>query len=167
MDVCCGTADPALLLAEKADSETEIVAVDFSETMITVARGKMEVKRRADRISLILTNVSELPFRDGYFETVGITFAFRNVTFRNPKQSRCLAEIHRVLAPEGRFVIVETSQPPVVLAAVGLPPVHETLVGSPGQYDLGPSGRLALPIPLGSEVCAARGSAAPTGRRQI
>jgi demethylmenaquinone methyltransferase/2-methoxy-6-polyprenyl-1,4-benzoquinol methylase len=111
LDVCCGTADLALLLAEEADSETEIVAVDFSETMTTVARRKMEAKRCVDRISLTRTDVSELRFAEGYYEAIAIAFAFRNITFRNPIQPRCLAEIHRVLAPEGRSVIVETSQP--------------------------------------------------------
>lgn len=111
LDVCCGTADLVLLLAEEADSETEIVAADFSETMIAAARRKVEAKRRADRISLIRTDVSELPFAEGYFEAIGIAFAFRDITFRNPKEARYLSEVHRVLAPEGRFVIAETSQP--------------------------------------------------------
>jgi len=111
LDVCCGTADLALLLAEEANGEAEIVAADFSEAMIAAARRKLEARRCADRISLILTDLSQLPFPDGHFEAVGIAFAFRNITFRNPRTARYLAEIRRVLTPEGHFVIVETSQP--------------------------------------------------------
>jgi demethylmenaquinone methyltransferase/2-methoxy-6-polyprenyl-1,4-benzoquinol methylase len=142
LDVCCGTADLALLLAEEADSETEIVAADFSETMIAAARRKVEARRCADRMSLILTDASELSFPDGHFDAVGIAFAFRNITFRNPKEARYLAEIHRVLAPNGRFVIVETSQPRWSLLRAGFhrymrhwsAPVGGVISGHRGAY---------------------------------
>jgi demethylmenaquinone methyltransferase/2-methoxy-6-polyprenyl-1,4-benzoquinol methylase len=111
LDVCCGTADLALIVADRSDSATEIVAVDFSETMIAAAQRKVSDKGYADRLSLILTDLAELPFPDGYFDAIGIAFAFRNITFENPRRARYLSEIHRVLAPEGRFVIAETSQP--------------------------------------------------------
>jgi demethylmenaquinone methyltransferase/2-methoxy-6-polyprenyl-1,4-benzoquinol methylase len=42
---------------------------------------------------------------------VGISFAFRNLTYKNPKTKLYLAEILRVLKPGGKFVIVESSQP--------------------------------------------------------
>ena len=52
-----------------------------------------------------------MPFPDGYFDSIGISFAFRNLTYKNPLAEQYLIEIFRVLAPGGKFVIVESSQP--------------------------------------------------------
>ena len=52
-----------------------------------------------------------MPFEDGSINSIGIAFAFRNLTYKNPDHEKFLKEIYRVLAPEGRFIIVETSQP--------------------------------------------------------
>jgi ubiquinone/menaquinone biosynthesis methyltransferase len=58
-----------------------------------------------------VADAAELPFDKGYFDAVGIAFGFRNLTFKNPKSEQYLKEIYRVIAPGGRLVIVETSQP--------------------------------------------------------
>jgi demethylmenaquinone methyltransferase/2-methoxy-6-polyprenyl-1,4-benzoquinol methylase len=52
-----------------------------------------------------------MPFSDNYFDSIGIAFAFRNLTFKNFDTPKFLHEIHRVLKPGGRFVIIESSQP--------------------------------------------------------
>jgi demethylmenaquinone methyltransferase/2-methoxy-6-polyprenyl-1,4-benzoquinol methylase len=56
--------------------------------------------------------VSNLPFPNGHFDSIGISFAFRNLTYKNPKTQNYLEEVVRVLKPGGEFVIVESSQPP-------------------------------------------------------
>ena len=43
--------------------------------------------------------------------SIGISFAFRNLTYKNPNTPRYLSEILRVLKTGGQFVIVESSQP--------------------------------------------------------
>lgn len=111
LDICCGTADLALLIAKEARTALEVVAVDFSEAMIAVAADKTADQGFSDRISLVLADASELPFPDEHFDAIGIAFGYRNLTFQNPNTSDYLMEIRRVLAPTGRFVIVETSQP--------------------------------------------------------
>ena len=111
LDLCCGTGDLALLIAREASHDPEIVSADFSETMIAAAKKKMAAQGFADRIDLVLADASDLPFPDGHFGAVGIAFGFRNLTFESSGTAAYLAEVHRVLAPGGRFVIVETSQP--------------------------------------------------------
>ena len=64
------------------------------------------------RHTFIHGDIGRLPFRDGYFSVVAISFAFRNITYSNPLRDRYLAEVLRVLSEGGRFIIVETSQPP-------------------------------------------------------
>jgi demethylmenaquinone methyltransferase/2-methoxy-6-polyprenyl-1,4-benzoquinol methylase len=111
MDLGCGTGDLTLHLARMAPSEAEIVGTDFAESMLEVARAKATAAGLGRKVTFIHGDISKLPFRDGHFSVVAISFAFRNITYHNPLRDRYLAEVLRVLSEEGRFVIVETSQP--------------------------------------------------------
>jgi len=56
-------------------------------------------------------DAASMPYSEGFFDGVGIAFAFRNLTYQNPDTEKFLREILRVLRPGGQFVAVETSQP--------------------------------------------------------
>ncbi len=111
LDLCCGTADLALRLASMSSDSARIVGIDFSLPMLEVAREKAEDSGTSNRVALIYGDTASLPFADGQFDCIGISFAFRNLTYKNPLALRYLAEVLRVLRPGGRFVIVESSQP--------------------------------------------------------
>ncbi len=109
LDLCTGTGDLALRMAAVAGEGALIVGADFSLPMLAEAR--LKAAHAGVRVPFVPADASELPFKDGTFNAIGIGFGFRNLTYRNPKRDRYLAEIIRVLAPGGRFVIVESSQP--------------------------------------------------------
>ena len=109
LDICCGTGDLAHSLSLIKNRNTKIFALDYSKLMLDIAVQKS--KLLLDKPSLIIGDASRLPFQDESFDCVGISFAFRNLTYRNPKISDHLAEIIRIIKPGGRFVIVESSQP--------------------------------------------------------
>lgn len=111
LDLACGTGDLALHLARLAGPDLEVVGLDFAGPMLRLARAKAQVAGLAGKASFIHGDAANLPFRDGHFSVVGTSFAFRNISYRNPLRERYLSEVQRVLAPGGRFVIVETSQP--------------------------------------------------------
>ena len=111
LDLCCGTGDLALNLAQLAESNAELTGIDYSQPMLKIATKKAAASGRGKDISFIHGDVASLPFPDGYFDCVGISFAFRNLTYKNPLTRRYLAEVLRVLTVGGRYVIVETSQP--------------------------------------------------------
>lgn len=111
LDLCCGTGDLALRLARSRDNDDLVMGIDFSPPMLEIARKKAEHDGLSEKVTFICGDVSDLPFPDGYFDCIGIGFALRNLTYKNPKALRYLAEVLRVLRPEGRFVIVESSQP--------------------------------------------------------
>ncbi|MBE0481656.1 MAG: ubiquinone/menaquinone biosynthesis methyltransferase [Dehalococcoidia bacterium] len=111
LDLCCGTGDLALRAASLGSDGTEFTGLDFSEPMLEVARRKRNARRLDGKVDFIHGDAGELPFPDGYFDVVGISFAFRNITYKNPLRERYLSEMARVTAPGGRCVIVETSQP--------------------------------------------------------
>ena len=109
LDICCGTGDLAHSLSLIKNKDTRIIALDYSRLMIDIAVQKTGLLK--DQLSFIIGDASRLPFQDESFDCVGISFAFRNLTYRNPKISDHLTEIVRVIKPGGRFVIVESSQP--------------------------------------------------------
>jgi demethylmenaquinone methyltransferase/2-methoxy-6-polyprenyl-1,4-benzoquinol methylase len=110
MDLCTGTGDLAIRLAKMRDSKTVITGYDYSQPMLDLA-GRKALKNNFRDIVFIQGDVAAMPFPDGHFDAVGIAFAFRNLTFKNFDTIRFLAEIHRVIRPGGRFVIIESSQP--------------------------------------------------------
>jgi len=111
LDLCCGTGDLAINIARLAWNGVELAGVDYSQPMLEIAVKKVGLLPRERKVSFIHSDAADLPFPDGYFGSVGISFAFRNLTYRNPLARRHIAEILRVLRPSGRCVIVESSQP--------------------------------------------------------
>ena len=109
MDLGTGTGDMAVRIARKSP-ESEVVGYDFSPTMLQVARRKAE-RFGVNNLSFVEGDAASMPFDDATFDVVGISFAFRNITFRNPHTKEYLNETLRCLKPGGKFVIVESSQP--------------------------------------------------------
>lgn len=106
LDICCGTGDWTIALAEAVGPEGKVVGLDFSENMLQVAEEKKN-ELRLDQIELVHGNAMELPFDDNTFDYVTIGFGLRNV----PDYLQTLKEMHRVLKPKGIAVCLETSQP--------------------------------------------------------
>jgi demethylmenaquinone methyltransferase/2-methoxy-6-polyprenyl-1,4-benzoquinol methylase len=98
-------------MAGISDDATRVVAVDFSLPMLKIATREERQSDRRRGVSFVHGDAAALPFPDGHFDCVGISFAFRNLAYRNPLTLRYLAEVVRVLRPGGKFVIVESSQP--------------------------------------------------------
>jgi demethylmenaquinone methyltransferase/2-methoxy-6-polyprenyl-1,4-benzoquinol methylase len=111
LDLGSGTGDLAISLVRQAKNYVTVTAFDYSEAMLAVAIKKAEAEVGKSRITFVHGEAGSLPFPDEHFDCVGISFAFRNLTYKNPVAEMHIAEIFRVLTPGGRCVIVETSQP--------------------------------------------------------
>lgn len=106
LDVCCGTGDWSIALAEAVGPDGSVIGLDFSKNMLSVGKEKVD-KIGLENVELIHGNAMELPFKDNSFDYVTIGFGLRNV----PDYSQVLREIYRVLKPGGMAVCLETSQP--------------------------------------------------------
>jgi demethylmenaquinone methyltransferase/2-methoxy-6-polyprenyl-1,4-benzoquinol methylase len=113
LDLCCGTGDLAVRVAQGLGSVTSISCMDFSFPMLEKAREKL-LKIDSD-VHLILADAACMPFPENTFDVIGIAFAFRNLIWHNKRRDQFLSEIHRVLIPDGVLIIVESSQPRSVL----------------------------------------------------
>ncbi len=104
LDVCCGTADWTIALAEEVGKDGEVIGLDFSKNMLKIGEEKVKEYKQ---IQLIHGNAMELPFPDNTFDYVTIGFGLRNV----PDYLQVLKEMTRVVRPGGKVVCLETSQP--------------------------------------------------------
>jgi demethylmenaquinone methyltransferase/2-methoxy-6-polyprenyl-1,4-benzoquinol methylase len=111
LDIGCGTGDLTINTARLAAKGTEIIGLDYSTPMLEKARQKANLAGISQRVRFIEGDADRLPFPDASFNCAAISFAFRNLTYKNPVASAHLAEVLRVLKPGGRYVIVESSQP--------------------------------------------------------
>ncbi|MEH7117871.1 demethylmenaquinone methyltransferase [Neobacillus vireti] len=109
LDVCCGTADWTIALAEAVGPAGKVTGLDFSQNMLNVGIEKVK-DLGLDQVTLIHGNAMELPFPDNSFDYVTIGFGLRNV----PDYLQVLKEMHRVLKPGGIAVCLETSQPTLI-----------------------------------------------------
>ncbi|WLR43742.1 demethylmenaquinone methyltransferase [Bacillus carboniphilus] len=109
LDVCCGTADWTIRLAEAVGNKGRVVGLDFSENMLQIGQEKVK-HEQLDYIELIHGNAMNLPFDDNSFDYVTIGFGLRNV----PDYNQVLQEMTRVVKPGGKVVCLETSQPTMI-----------------------------------------------------
>lgn len=110
LDLCCGTGDLAISMACFSKMNTRIIGLDFSKEMLKIALDKANNKGLKS-IDFVHGDASEMPFDNETFDSIGISFGFRNLTYANISSEKHLSEIIRVLAKGGRFAIAETSQP--------------------------------------------------------
>ncbi len=105
LDIATGTGDLAILMT-KTTAE-RIVGLDISAGMLDVGRKKIEAQKLSDKIEMILADSENMPFENDTFDAITVAFGVRN--FETLEKG--LAEILRVLKPNGIFVILETSVP--------------------------------------------------------
>ena len=81
LDIAGGTGDMSLLVQKKLSGTGEVWLSDINHEM--------------------------LPFPDGYFDVLIVSFGLRNMTHKD----RALREMQRVLKPGGRLMVLEFSKP--------------------------------------------------------
>jgi len=106
LDVCCGTGDWSFSLSEAVGKTGQVIGLDFSENMLSIAKKRNEDANYSN-LSFQHGNAMELPFEDNYFDYVTIGFGLRNV----PDYMQVLKEMYRVVKPGGKVVCLETSHP--------------------------------------------------------
>jgi demethylmenaquinone methyltransferase/2-methoxy-6-polyprenyl-1,4-benzoquinol methylase len=105
LDLCCGTGDLAFLAEEKALPGSRITGVDFTLPMLGVATRRRSAAR--SRSAFAQGDALRLPFPDGSFDAVTVGYGLRNIA--DPLAA--LREMRRVLAPEGRVVVLDFGKP--------------------------------------------------------
>jgi demethylmenaquinone methyltransferase/2-methoxy-6-polyprenyl-1,4-benzoquinol methylase len=138
LDLAGGTGDIAALLSEKVGTAGQVVLSDINEAMLSVGRQRLEDRGIAGNVDYAIANAEHLPFESGEFNAVTIAFGLRNVTDKNA----ALREMHRVLSPGGKALILEFSEvQPEPLKAIydawsfgALPVLGKLIAGDEASY---------------------------------
>jgi len=114
LDLCAGTMDVGAALGATRGFRGCVVGVDFAEPMLRAGRAKIA----AARVVPVTADALSLPLPDGSIAGAIVAFGIRNLADLDAG----LGEVHRVLVPGGRFVILEFSTPrsPVINAGYQL-----------------------------------------------
>lgn len=111
LDLCCGTGDMVRALATHDPAPARVIGLDFSSQMLRHGR----YDGIATPIALIRGDALRLPLRDASVDIVTCAFGVRN--FAELQLGLC--EMHRVLRPGGRALILEFANPENVLLRWG------------------------------------------------
>lgn len=106
LDLCTGTADLAIAVAER-HREASVIGVDFSGAMLRLGLGKVRSGALTDRIRLVRGDAAAIPVASQSCDAATIAFGIRNVA----EPERALAGLARVLRPGGQLAILEFGQP--------------------------------------------------------
>jgi len=108
LDLCGGTGGLALLAAGKTGPDGRVVIYDFNRAMMEAGKARLVNAAAGKNIRFLQGDAESLALAGGTVDAVTLGFGLRN--FVNPAAG--LAEMHRVLKPGGRLLILEFSLPP-------------------------------------------------------
>lgn len=104
LDIAGGTGDLAKAFARQAGASGEVWLTDINESMLRVGRDRL--LNQGLNTPALLCDAEKLPFPDNYFDRVSVAFGLRNMTHKDV----ALAEMHRVLKPGGKLLVLEFSK---------------------------------------------------------
>lgn len=105
LDIATGTGDLAIALTKTGAKK--IVGLDISPGMLEVGKEKVTNKNLDSTIEMVVGDSENLVFENNTFDAVTVSFGVRN--FETLETG--MAEILRVLKPNGTLVVLETSVP--------------------------------------------------------
>ncbi len=104
LDVAGGSADLSRLFLKAVGETGQVVLTDINNAMLRVGRDRLLDEGIATPTTQC--DAEHLPFPDNYFDCVSIAFGLRNVTHKEA----ALREMHRVIKPGGRVIVLEFSK---------------------------------------------------------
>ncbi|MCB0396730.1 MAG: bifunctional demethylmenaquinone methyltransferase/2-methoxy-6-polyprenyl-1,4-benzoquinol methylase UbiE [Flavobacteriales bacterium] len=105
LDVATGTGDFAIQALTLKPAK--VTGIDISNGMLDVGKEKVKKKNLEHKIELMYGDSEHMPFEDNSFDAVTVAFGVRN--FEHLDMG--LKEMHRVIRPGGKAVVLEFSNP--------------------------------------------------------
>jgi len=104
LDIAGGTGDLALAFAPKVGPTGTVVHTDINAAMLGEGRNRLIDAGLA--LPTVVCDAEALPFPDAHFDRVTVAFGLRNMTHKD----RALAQMHRVIKPGGKLLVLEFSK---------------------------------------------------------
>ncbi|MHC4941675.1 MAG: bifunctional demethylmenaquinone methyltransferase/2-methoxy-6-polyprenyl-1,4-benzoquinol methylase UbiE [Planctomycetota bacterium] len=106
LDLCAGTLTLSRDLLKQSKGRASITSLDFCLEMLDVGLDRLHPSE-ADRIHAVCGDAEKIPLPDQTFDGLAITYGIRNLV----DIEKGLGEMHRVLKPGGRMVILDFLKP--------------------------------------------------------
>lgn len=106
LDIAAGTADMCIK-AHKFLNPDFVTGIDISDGMLQVGREKVAAAGLSGKVRLQVMDCASMIFPDASFDAATIAFGIRNFE----KLDTSIQEIHRVLRPNGKLLIIEMNEP--------------------------------------------------------
>lgn len=104
LDLATAFAELPLEMVRR-EPQIQVVGLDPSRQKLAIAENEIERAGAEGLIQLVPGNAERLPFASESFDGVSMAFGMHGVS----DQGQALREMHRVLRPGGRLVLVEMS----------------------------------------------------------
>ncbi len=106
LDLAGGTGDIAKLIIPRIGADGRVVVGDINQAMLDIGESRLIDAGFYGRFSCQKMDAENLPCEDNTFDAVTMAFGLRNVT----DKQQALNEIHRVLKPGGKAMVLEFSK---------------------------------------------------------
>jgi demethylmenaquinone methyltransferase / 2-methoxy-6-polyprenyl-1,4-benzoquinol methylase len=104
LDIAGGTGDLARAFARRVGAAGEVWLTDINGSMLAIGRDRLVDDGRICPVAQC--DAEALPFPSCHFDRVSVAFGLRNMT----RKDQALREMHRVLKPGGKLLVLEFSQ---------------------------------------------------------
>lgn len=108
LEIGFGTGHCLKQMAEAVGEEGKVHGIDISSGMLLVSRQRLEKAGLWKRVELTCDDAMKMPYADNKFDAVFTSFALE--LFDVPEIPKVLAEIRRVLRPNGRVGVISMSK---------------------------------------------------------
>lgn len=106
LDLAGGTGDIAILMARAVGAKGQVLLTDINAAMLHAGRDRLLDDGVTGNVDCLQVDAQAIPLPDRCMDLVTIAFGLRNVTDKDA----ALREMHRVLKPGGRALVLEFSQ---------------------------------------------------------
>jgi ubiquinone/menaquinone biosynthesis C-methylase UbiE len=108
LEIGFGTGHCLKQMAEAVGEKGRVYGIDISSGMLLASKRRLEKAGLWNRVELTCDDAMKLPYADTMFDAVFMSFALE--LFDSPEIPQVLAEIRRVLKPNGRLGVISMSK---------------------------------------------------------
>ena len=108
LEVGCGTGTLTLAAKRQAGPSGKVFGIDIIPGMVELSQQK--AKQANEDVTFQLGSIDNIPFPDNHFDVVMCSFMIFHMS--EATRQKGIAEIFRVLKPQGKFLVLDLAFPP-------------------------------------------------------